>query len=317
MRRKMMHIAIIGAGGVGAYYGARLQQSGVHVTFVARGKHLLAMQKKGLHVQHKDFEFNENITAVDFETLLEKNPRDFDALILLTKATSTQDIAKKLFVWCETHTPYIISLQNGVENEDILALHVDRRCIIGGLSVKLGAHIIKPGMVHAVGVAQTILGFWDSNTQDLIFLNKFTKMLNDSGIPSLISPDIRLELWKKLVINNGVNAICALLQRKTGDIMSDSKLSKIVFGLMRETAIAARAAQVAISQDDVDAMFALITNFDSIKPSMLVDRENARVLELDEICGVVIKNCEEQGLDAPYTRTISTLLESTYKNAKN
>lgn len=312
-----MHIAIIGAGGVGAYYGARLQQSGHHVTFVARGKHLLAMQKKGLHVSHPEFEFDERITAIDLETLLEKNPKDFDALILLTKATSTQDIAKKLSTWCHTHTPYIISLQNGVENEDILSLHVDKRYIIGGLSVKIGAHIIKPGIVHAVGVAQTILGSWESDTHNLDFLKKFSQLLNDSGIPALISDNIRLELWKKLVINNGVNAICALLQRKTGDIIADAKLSKIVFGLMRETAIAAKTAHVAISQDDVDEMFELIKNFDSIKPSMLVDRENDRVLELDEICGVVIKNCEVQGLDAPYTRTVSTLLESTYTRAQN
>jgi len=64
-------------------------------------------------------------------------------------------------------------------------------------------------------------------------------------------------------------------------------------------------------------MYELITKFDSIKPSMLVDREFHRVLELEDICGVVIKNCEEQNLDAPYSRTISTLLEYVYKKEIN
>jgi 2-dehydropantoate 2-reductase len=307
-----MHIAIIGAGGVGAYYGARLQKSGVKVTFVARGKHLDAMQKKGLHVSHPQFEFDEKVNAIDFDTLLQKKPQDFDALILLTKATSTKEIAQQLSVWSKEHTPFIISLQNGVTNEDILASYIDARYIIAGLSVKIGAHIIAPGVIQAVGISQTIMGVWEENQEAKHFLEQFAHILIQSGIPATITKEIKLELWKKLLINNGVNALCALLEKKTGEVIHDEKLSKLVYALMQEGAIAAKKENVNISEEDVKAMFELIMNFDSIKPSMLVDRENFRKLELEEICGVVIKNCELQGVDAPYTRSVSTLLESLY-----
>ncbi len=81
---------------------------------------------------------------------------------------------------------------------------------------------------------------------------------------------------------------------------------------MEETAKAAMSEKIEINKKEVEAMHSLITNFDSIKPSMQVDVENGRNIELDEICGAVIRGCEALGEDAPYTRTISTLLDFTY-----
>jgi 2-dehydropantoate 2-reductase len=304
-----MKICIFGAGGVGAYYGARLLSVGAKVTFVARGEHLKAMQKNGLHVKHPSFEFFQDVDVCDMEELAKKDAKEFDAVIILVKAMYTSEVGLFLKQWCKDSYPYIISLQNGVENEEELSLHVNPKKLIGGLSVKIGAHIVAPGVVEAVGESRTILGAWEENEEAKEFLDSFKKLLETAEFPVLISEDIRLELWKKLIINNGVNAICALLERKTGEVVHDKKLSQIVLGLMRETANAARGVGVHVSTEDVEAMFDVIKGFDSIKPSMLVDRENGRVMELEEICGVVIRECEKQGLDAPYTKTISYLLE--------
>jgi 2-dehydropantoate 2-reductase len=304
-----MKICIFGAGGVGAYYGARLLSVGAKVTFVARGEHLKAMQKNGLHVKHPSFEFFQDVDVCDMEELAKKDAKEFDAVIILVKAMYTSEVGLFLKQWCKDSYPYIISLQNGVENEEELSLHVNPKKLIGGLSVKIGAHIVAPGVVEAVGESRTILGAWEENEEAKEFLDSFKKLLETAEFPVLISEDIRLELWKKLIINNGVNAICALLERKTGEVVHDKKLSQIVLGLMRETANAARGVGVHVSTEDVEAMFDVIKGFDSIKPSMLVDRENGRVMELEEICGVVIRNCQKQGLDAPYTKTISYLLE--------
>jgi 2-dehydropantoate 2-reductase len=304
-----MKICIFGAGGVGAYYGARLLSVGAKVTFVARGEHLRAMQKNGLHVKHPSFEFFQDVDVCDMEELAKKDAKEFDAVIILVKAMYTSEVGLFLKQWCKDSYPYIISLQNGVENEEELSLHVNPKKLIGGLSVKIGAHIVAPGVVEAVGESRTILGAWEENEEAKEFLDSFKKLLETAEFPVLISEDIRLELWKKLIINNGVNAICALLERKTGEVVHDKKLSQIVLGLMRETANAARGVGVHVSTEDVEAMFDVIKGFDSIKPSMLVDRENGRVMELEEICGVVITNCQKQGLDAPYTKTISYLLE--------
>lgn len=94
------------------------------------------------------------------------------------------------------------------------------------------------------------------------------------------------------------------------------KLSSLVYGLMKETQSAARAVDVLIYHDELNQMYELIKNFDSIKPSMLVDREFKRELEIDKICNVVINYNKMQNIDSPYTKSISYLLDFIYKNEK-
>lgn len=306
-----MRIVIIGAGGVGSYFGAKLLHAGHDVVFVARGAHLHAMQHEGLHVKHPTLQFTKRVNALDMQALLETKPLMYDLFILLTKSMETETIAKQLSSWLDAYgaNTYVLSLQNGVENEDILAQYLPKTSIIGGLTRKIGAHVLKAGHIQAVGVAETIIGNIISDNSVHSFVEKIAELFNSAGIPTHVTLDIRKELWKKLIINNGVNALCALLEVKTGVLMHHPKLSPLVLGLMHETARAARALHVSISSEDVDAMFELILGFDSIKPSMLVDLEHHRALELEEICGVVIRTLEKEAFDAPFTRTIASLLE--------
>lgn len=309
-----MKFLILGAGGIGSYFGARLINAGHEVIFVARAKQLEALQQNELKLQHPEFCFSKKVIACTIDEIKSFDAHYFDAVLLTTKSTSTLALSKHLQMWFanEKKNPYIVSLQNGVENEEILSESLNKQYIIAGLTRKIGAHIVSPAVITATGTAETILGSLEETKENQTFLKNIEQVFNEAKIPTQISLHIKLELWKKLIINNGVNAICALLKKETGVIMHHEKLSKIVYGLMNETAIAALNIGIKISKKEIDDMFNLITNFDSIKPSMLVDVENNREIELDEICNVVIKNCEAQGLDAPYTRTISTLLEYTY-----
>ncbi|MFA9373711.1 MAG: ketopantoate reductase family protein [Poseidonibacter sp.] len=311
-----MKFLILGAGGIGSYYGAKLLNQSHHITFIARGEHLQAIKNNGLSLKHPEFSFHKKVDACSLEEIKNIDISKIDAIFITTKSTTTEQIAKdlsKIFTDKET-MPYFVSLQNGVENEDILCKYFDEKKVIGALTRKIGAHIIKPGYIEVTGVVETILGPIIKTEENEIFVNKLTLTLNNAKIYSEYTNNIKLELWKKLIINNGVNAICALLQIKTGVLMNNKKLNKIVYGLMQETANAAKFLDINISKKDVDIMYELIKNFDSIKPSMLVDREFERAIELEEISGVVIKYNEKQNQDSPYTRTISTLLEFIYKN---
>lgn len=304
-----MKLAIIGAGGIGGYLGAALANIGEDITFVARGEHLNAMQKGALHVSHPNFEFCQNVDAISLEELVGREANQYDGLIILAKSNQTKSIAQTLKPWLENapSKPFVLSLQNGVGNEEILSQILGTRRIAGGLVVKISAHILSPGKIEALGDSQVIMGSLSENSKD--FINKLGRALVKAGIIVNISEDIQRELWKKLIINNGVNALCALLEVKTGIASHHPKLSQIVLGLMNETAQAARALHVNITQKDVDDMFKLIQNFDSIKPSMLVDVEQGREVELDAICGAVIRTLEDDNKDAPYTKTIAYLLE--------
>ena len=306
-----MNIIILGAGGVGSYFGARLLQAGHNVAFVARGAHLEALQTEGLHVKHPHFEFEEKIRAFDLDSLADLDATSIDLIILATKSIATREMSMHLAQWLRTQMkpPYILSLQNGVENEAILCDYFAEEYIIGGLTRNIGAHVIKPAYIEAVGTAETILGMMHSSMENERFLEELALIFNQAEIPTQTTHDIKQELWKKLIINNGVNALCALLCVQTGVLFEQNSLADVVYGLMQETAHAARSLHIKISQEDVDAMFTLIKQFDSIKPSMLVDLEHGRSLEIEEICGVVIRALHQIGVDAPYTKTIKALLE--------
>ena len=252
-----MNIIILGAGGVGSYFGARLLQAGHNVAFVARGAHLEALQTEGLHVKHPHFEFEEKIRAFDLDSLADLDATSIDLIILATKSIATREMSMHLAQWLRTQMkpPYILSLQNGVENEAILCDYFAEEYIIGGLTRKIGAHVIKPAYIEAVGTAETILGMMHSSMENERFLEELALIFNQAEIPTQTTHDIKQELWKKLIINNGVNALCALLRVQTGVLFEQNSLADVVYGLMQETAHAARSLHIKISQEDVDAMF--------------------------------------------------------------
>ncbi|MBE0497449.1 MAG: 2-dehydropantoate 2-reductase, partial [Campylobacterales bacterium] len=260
-----MKLAIIGAGGIGGYFGAALTNAGNEVTFVARGAHLEAMREHGLHVSHPDLTFAQAVHATDVQGLCKEDVSVYDGLILLAKSMETQRIAHALQGWFATaaRTPFVVSLQNGVENETVLCQALGSQHVIGGLTVKLSAHIVSPGVVEALGDAQIVIGPMEKTAKAHAFVEALSAAFTQSGVRVEKTEEIQKELWKKLLINNGVNALCALLEVKTGTLTHHPNLSQLVLGLMQETAQAARVLHVNLTGEDVEAMFHLIKTFES------------------------------------------------------
>lgn len=315
-----MNIVVIGAGGIGAFYGMILNKVGCNVKFVARGENLQYLKNNKMKITHTNYTIEEKIDTYSIEELTQTfKPEEIDAIFIATKAMSTESISKKLSFWIKDSIkiPYYISLQNGVENEDTMEKYYNKNYVIGGLTRLIVSHTISLGHVHCEGEVQTLIGAINHNNENKKFLEKLKNNLDKTETSTFICEDIRLELWNKLIINNGVNAICALVQEESGPLIKNEKTAKIIHGLMSEAALASNAVGIKLTQNDADKMFELMTNFQSVKPSMWVDTENNRDLELDDICGVVIKNCEKLGIDAPYTRAISTILEFTYNKKRD
>ena len=314
-----MNIAVIGTGGIGAFYGMILHSVGCNIKFIARNENLKYLKQNPMKVTHPNYTIEDKIDTYSIEEFVnEFSPEDFDAIIIATKAMSTKPISQTLANWtngCEK-IPYYISLQNGVENEDVMEEYYNKDYVIGGLTRLIVSHTVSLGHVHCSGEVQTLIGALYPNENSNKFLDELKSYLDKTQTTTFICENIRLELWNKLIINNGVNPICALLLEESGPLIRKEKTAKIIEGLMKEAALASNAVGVNLTQDDAQKMFELMTNFQSVKPSMWVDLENNRDLELDDICGVVIKNCEKQGFDAPYTRSVSTILEFLYNKSR-
>ena len=117
-----MRFLILGAGGIGCYYGARLLQAGHPCTFVARGAHLDALQATGLEVRHPDFHFNGPVDAIDLQSLIsERHADDFDIVLLCIKGGATAGVMATLNSWLDGSALKLLSLQNGVDNEPLIA----------------------------------------------------------------------------------------------------------------------------------------------------------------------------------------------------
>ena len=311
-----MNIVVIGAGGIGAFYGMILHEVGCNVKFVARGENLNYLKNSKMKVTHPNYIIEDKIDTYSLEELTQNfKAQEFDAIFIATKAMSTEKISQTLALWSKesSKTPYYISLQNGVENEDIMEKYYNNDYVIGGLTRLIVSHTVSLGHVHCSGEVQTLLGATKANEKNQHFLKKLKTILDKTQTTTILCENIRLELWNKLIINNGVNAICALLKEESGPLLKNEKTAKLIYNLMSEAAKASNAVGINLSQEDANKMFELMKKFQSVKPSMWVDTENNRDLELEDICGVVIKNCEKLGLDAPYTRSISTILEFSYE----
>ncbi|RTE66397.1 2-dehydropantoate 2-reductase [Amphritea opalescens] len=308
-----MRFLVIGAGGIGCYYGARLQLQGHQVAYLARGEHLQALQNNGLSIHHPQLDFNQPVDALDIDQLQSRfQCQDFDLILLTLKAGATASILTQLADWLNTAETPVLSLQNGVDNEPVIEQALGRQRTLGGLAVRIGGHIIAPGKIEATGPAQIVMGSWPNQSSEQIFpaatLATFAAAFNEAGIPSQLSDDIRYELWRKLIINNGVNPLSALTRLDTQALTSHPTFGKTVYRMMQEVAKVSAADDVTLSQADVDEMFELICNFDAIKTSMLVDKEKGRPLELGGISGAVIQRAAQLKVEVPNTELVHALL---------
>ncbi|HFB63963.1 MAG TPA: 2-dehydropantoate 2-reductase [Aeromonadales bacterium] len=316
MSRKL-RILVVGAGGIGCYYGIRLLQQGHDVHFVARGAHLEAIQNKGLVMEHAECSFSGAVNACSFDEIItDEKPSDFDFIFLTTKATSTQSIAETLSEWFKASKSKtaVISLQNGVDNEVILSGLLGKDIIIGGLAIRIGGHIIRPGVIEAKGVAEIKMGVWpneDSGVDNRFktLLPQWVQIMNEAGIPTVVVENIQYELWRKLAINNGVNPLSVLTGMDTFELSNHKSLGVFVYKMMQETAVAAQADGITLTENDIEEMYQLICHFDPIKTSMLVDWEKQRTLEIDAIPGVVIQRAHKIQQEVPVTSLVYALIQ--------
>ncbi len=310
-----MHFLIIGAGGIGCYYGALLQRAGHQVTLIARGEHLKAMQQNGLRIVHPDFSFDSPVNARSIEDMMQQiNIDDIDLILLTIKGTQTESLLNQIEHWLNSgtrNTP-LLSLQNGIENEALIEKVLGKQRTLGGLAVRIGGHVISPGIIEATGPAQVVMGLWPNkqvNSASAAPVELFAQHFEEAGIPTTVTENIELELWKKLLINNGVNPLSALTELDTRALTAHPVYGDIVYKLMQETADVAEATGVTIAQQDIDAMYQLISNFDAIQTSMLVDKLKGRPLEIDAICGAILRRAKQHQVETPFTAFINALVE--------
>lgn len=298
-----MKIAAIGAGGVGGYFGARLQQAGHDVAFIARGRHLAAIRKDGLTVQSPHG--NAKLAVKVYERPEEIGPVDvvMFAVKLWDTAAAAESIRPLL-----AGGGVVIPFQNGVESVEALRKVFGERPVMGG-SAYIASRISAPGVIEHIG-QMARLQFGPLVPEQRPAAARFLESCKQAGINAEIPEDVVRAIWEKFVFLVAVSSATAASRAPLGVVRSDPDLRWLFEQAMRETWNVGRARGVRLADDFIPTrMKALDTMPHEMKASMAHDLEAGGKLEAPWLCGAVARMARELGLEAPVNATVFAVLK--------
>ena len=299
-----MKIAIMGTGGVGAYYGGLLAQAGHDVTFIARGAHLQAMRDKGLQVKsvYGDFTVSPAM-ASDKPSQIGQ----VDVILFATKTYQTDEAAKliKPIVGKDT---VVVSLQNGIDAADRIGAVVGMEHMLGG-ATWLSAAIEAPGVIGQYSqFRRIVLGEFDGQTTRR--LKAVYDVLQATGATVEKSDNILKVLWTKFVFIASVSAMGSLTRVTFGEYRIVPEARAVLIDALNEVASLAKAKGVSLDADVVDKTLAFIDgSAPGIKPSMQRDVESGKRSELESMIGVVVHMGVQHNVPTPVMQFAYAMLK--------
>lgn len=302
-----MKILVMGAGAVGAYFGARLQQAGEQVIFCARGENLRALEQRGLEFKSYQGDFSLPVTAT-------ANPRDFapyDLILFCVKSYDTAASAGTLD-GCLNPGGAILTVQNGIENELLLAERFGRDAIMAG-NARIGAELVAPGtVVHRTGGN---IEFGELDGRDTERAQRLAEIFRRAGIFGTLTMRLAAIRWEKLLWNAAFNTVTTLTRCNVGMVIDDTVGVELLRTLMREIAAVARAEGVELGDAQVEAQIARShASLRMVRPSTLQDSERGKPLEYEALCGAVVRAGRRHRIATPHMDTVYALMKLLDRN---
>jgi 2-dehydropantoate 2-reductase len=296
-----MRVGVMGAGAVGAYFGAKLAAAGHDVAFIARGQHLGAIKHQGLRIISPNG--NLHITSGVFSA----DPTDagiVDMILFCVKSYDTETAAEALGPMIGDHTT-ILSLQNGVDNAEKIARKWGGRRTLAGV-VYIAGQISAPGVMLHSGGGKIIFGQLDGGANDTT--DSVAQTLVGADIAAELSRDIQKVQWTKLLWNAPFCAISCLVRANMKQIVESKSLIKLALDCMTEVQAAALTCDVKLSDELLDHTIAFSRSLGEFKPSMLQDLEARKPLEYEALNGLIVTLLGQAGQRAPINQAFHAML---------
>lgn len=297
-----MRIGIMGSGGVGGYFGARLAQGGADVTFVARGAHLDAMRGGGLTIEGPEPVHLPQVRAV--EDPAEAGPQDL--VMFGVKIWDTPAAVERVRPMVGPQTT-VISFQNGVlKDEDMRAAFGPER-IMGGVAY-IATTIDRPGVIRQTGPMQRLIfGEFDGTRSGRA--EAFLAACLKGGINAEVSADIRRDIWQKYVFLVGLSGTTTSMRSRIGPIRSNPQTRAFLRDVMAEVVAVGRALGVDLDADFADQRLAFGDTVPAdMTSSMHHDLERGNRLEVPWLAGGVVRLGREAGVPTPLNRAVFDIL---------
>ena len=291
-----MRIVVMGAGGVGGFFGAYLAKEGHDVAFIARGAHLTAMQQGGLKLLGPDGDvILDKVEAVESASEL---GAPADIILFCVKLYDTETAAESLKPIVGPDT-LVISLQNGVDGPDRIAAILGEEHVLGGAAY-VSALIEEPGTIRYTSAMRSIVfGRLDRAHSELA--SAFANACNECEFKAETSADIRRTLWNKFVLLATNSALTTLTRQPAGPLYTDEEVLVVARAMMEEVVSVATAEGVTVDEDIVDRQIALSKTLPAgMYASMYHDLNRGRRMEIESLSGLIARQGMKHGLSVPH-----------------
>ena len=299
---KLMKIGIVGAGALGLYYGAMLQRSGLDLHFLLR-RDYAAIRQNGLRVSSVDGDFH--LPQVNCYTHPDQmGPMD---LVIVGLKTFANAALPGLLEALIGPTTALLTLQNGLGNEELLADHFGADRVLGGVAF-LCSNRGEPGSVHHLGEGKILLGEQAGGLSRRS--EHLAELFRNAGVPCRAVADLRRARWEKLVWNIPFNGLCALQQQDVTVLLNHAPSRELIRDLMLEVIAGANAQGLTepIAPSYSDELLAFSDRMDHYRPSMQLDRHAGQALELDAIYAIPIQLAAAAASPMPRVAMLHSLL---------
>jgi 2-dehydropantoate 2-reductase len=301
----MMKIVVLGAGGVGGYYGGLLARNGHSVSVLARTANLAALQKRGIEVRMPGETFTVPVQASD-------NVKDFgavDCALLAVKTYSLAEIAPAATQLAEQGA-LIVPLLNGVEVVDqLVAAGVPRTQLVGGLTA-ISAVRVAPGVFERRSPFQrVVLGELDGAQPHAQRIAAIVQAFREVGVDAEVSRDITADLWRKFIFISSMAAVCGLSRTAIGPLRVTPLGQLLIERAVSEVVAVARARKVTLADDEAERTMKTMNGVpEAMKPSLLMDLEAGRPTEIDDLSGAVSRLGKAAGVETPVHDTAAAAI---------
>jgi 2-dehydropantoate 2-reductase len=296
-----LKIAVYGAGGLGCYFGGRLARAGADVHLIARGPHLAALRTGGLTVRGPAGEFHVEMAATD--DAAEIGPSD--VVLFCVKSFDTATAAARLAPLLGPDTA-VVSLQNGIDNEDKIAAAVGREHVLGGAAYVF-ATIAEPGVVQATGPGRVVFGELDGRASERG--ERLLAACREAEIPAELRPDIGVTLWDKFAFICAQAGMTACVRLPIGEIRAAEPSRTMFRRILEEVVAVAGAEGVLLPPETVARLLAFADELDPAAFSSLhYDLEHGKRMEVEALHGTVVRLARQHGLRAPMCEAVYAIL---------
>lgn len=289
---KQKTFLIAGAGAVGGYYGSMLIKAGYDVTFLAHGKNYEVLKQKGLTLITPD-------SKETFPIKVFNNTDDqgwFDYVLICVKSMNTKRTINEIKNNLGKHST-VISFQNGIENTEIIKDTLNIENVVGA-NLYLNSWLTEPGIVELLGSYYIKIG--TLNGKETNEIKELQQIFKSAGINCQISPDIKADMWHKLVWNAAVNPVSVLTNNTIDEMLRDKESYYLIKTIMEEVRDVALANKINLRIDTVENHLECVKNYQpGIITSMLQDYKAGKPIELEELVGVVVKKAREKNIPVP------------------